>query len=268
MANASLPMYDLPELSSATDAWWRGLARSLRKAGLADVPDHLRRDATMQELWGDPALMFTQTCGFPLVHGFKGVVQPIATPAYGAEGCAGTSYRSALVVRADQPALELGELRGRRCAVNSRDSQSGFNALRHAVAPLSQGQRFFSEILLTGGHRPSLEAVAAGRADIAAIDCVTYALHKRSSPALTEPLKVLAWTEPAPGLPYATRISVDSETLARLREGLMEALAAPDLASAREALLLVDAEVLPIEAYEQVLAMESAALNMGCSDLA
>ena len=120
---------------------------------------------------------------------------------------------------------------------------------------------------MTGGHRASLETVAAGRADVASLDCVTYALHQRSAPVLVQELRVLAWTEPAPGLPYVTRISTGSETLARLREGLMDALAAPDLASARDALLLVDAEVLPIGAYDRVLAMERAALDLGCSDL-
>src|SRR6185312_8107473 len=33
MAVASLPMYDLPELRAATDAWWKGLARAFRREG-------------------------------------------------------------------------------------------------------------------------------------------------------------------------------------------------------------------------------------------
>ena len=268
MAEANLPMYDLPELRSATDAWWQGLARSFRKAGLAEVPDRLNRDATMPDLWRDPALLFSQTCGYPLVHAFKGVLQPVATPAYGAEGCAGASYRSALVVRADEAASELGALRGRRCAVNSRTSHSGFNALRHVVAQLGSGQGFFSEVVMTGEHKASLEAVADGRADIAAIDCVTYALYRRLVPALAGHLRVLAWTDPAPGLPYVTRASAGSEIVARLREGLMDALAASDLAPTREALLLTGAEVLPMATYDRVLAMERAAVASGCADLA
>ena len=38
MAVASLPMYDLPELRAATDAWWRGLAQAFRREGIADLP--------------------------------------------------------------------------------------------------------------------------------------------------------------------------------------------------------------------------------------
>ena len=37
MAVASLPMYDLPELREATDAWWRGLARAFAAEGLEDA---------------------------------------------------------------------------------------------------------------------------------------------------------------------------------------------------------------------------------------
>ena len=35
---ASLPMYDLPETRSATDALWAGIARHLRAEGVAEVP--------------------------------------------------------------------------------------------------------------------------------------------------------------------------------------------------------------------------------------
>ena len=38
MTIASLPMYDLPEVRRATDAWWAGLAAGFTRAGVADVP--------------------------------------------------------------------------------------------------------------------------------------------------------------------------------------------------------------------------------------
>jgi hypothetical protein len=37
MASAALPMYDLPELQAATDAWWAGIARAeARRLGYRD----------------------------------------------------------------------------------------------------------------------------------------------------------------------------------------------------------------------------------------
>ena len=50
----------------------------------------------------------------------------------------------------------------------------------------------------------SLTAVADGSADLAAIDCVTFALLERVAPDLVEKVRVLASSEPAPALPYIT----------------------------------------------------------------
>ena len=50
------------------------------------------------------------------------------------------------------------------------------NALRAVIAPLAEGGRFFAEIIETGGHAASLDLVAAGGADVAAIDAVSLAL--------------------------------------------------------------------------------------------
>lgn len=268
MASASLPMYDLPELRAATDAWWQGLARALRRAGLEEVPDTLTRGRPEEELWRDSGLLFSQSCGYPLTHGMKDLVVPVATPAYRAPGCAGILYSSAFVVRADDPAGRLADLAGRTCAVNGLQSQSGYNVLRHAVAPLNRKGRFFAEVTLTGGHGASMTAVSGGRADIAAIDGVTYGLIGLHQPEAVAGLRVLAWSEQVPGLPYVTRAGVAPDVLERLREGLMTALADPGLATARAALLLSGAEVLPPGAYDGIIDMEDEAARLGYPEIA
>ena len=49
------------------------------------------------------------------------------------------------------------------------------NLFRAAIAPLAGGRPFFSEVIVTGSHAASLEAVADGNAPgLAAIDCVTF----------------------------------------------------------------------------------------------
>ena len=72
---ASLPMYDLPELRSATDDWWRALARALRRAGIDEAPDDLARGVPRERAWRSPQLILTQTCGYPLRHRFAGVLR-------------------------------------------------------------------------------------------------------------------------------------------------------------------------------------------------
>lgn len=255
---ASLPMYDLPGLAAATDAWWAGLAAAFRAEGLEAVPERLTREADHTALWTAPDLFFSQTCGYPLTHGLAGRVSLVATPVYDVPGCAGGQYRSEILVRADDPAAGLADLKGRRAAVNAADSQSGWHALRHAVSTLTEEGRFFGAMKLTGGHRASALAVAQGAADVCAIDCVTWALLRRVQPELTEQLRVLSSSAAAPALPYITRLDVSTDDLRRLRAGLARAAEDPRLAEARAALLLADVVLLPLETYDRILHMEAA----------
>ncbi len=268
MASASLPMYDLPELRPATDAWWQGLAKAFRRAGLGGVPDRLDRAETIEELWQAPDLLFSQACGYPLTHAYRRVLQPVATPFYAAPGCDGPLYASAIVVPAEDSAQSLGDLAGRICAINNRASQSGYNALRHALAPYAVAGRFLAGVLETGSHQASLAAVAEGRAGLAAIDCVTFELLGRHRPAAVAGTRVLTWSDRAPGLPYVTRADAGKDVVARLRDGLWSALADPVLAEARQALLLRDAAPLDGAAYGRIDQMEAEAEALGYPEIA
>ncbi len=79
---------------------------------------------------------------------------------------------------------------------NAEHSQSGYNVLRKMVAPLSREGRFFSAVMFSGSHRQSLRELQQENADIAAIDCVTYALLQRISRRLW-----LAWWRSAGARP-------------------------------------------------------------------
>ena len=271
MSIASLPMYDLPALRRATDDWWAGLARALTAVGIDGVPRQLERQLGLDEVWRHPGLLISQTCGYPLTHALCGQVQVVATPAYGVEGCDGAAYRSVFVVRDGDPAEGLADLRGRRVAINSRTSQSGYNCLRHALAPLAamaESGPLFSEVVVSGGHGASLAAVRENRADLAAVDGITYALTARTEPAAVAGLRVLAWGAAAPGLPYVTRAGISEDELAAMRDGLLTAAADPDLAAARRALSLTGFEILPLEAYDVIDEMEAEATALGYPDIA
>lgn len=257
-------MYALPGLEAATEAWWAGLAAAFRAEGLSDVPERLSWEADHAALWTAPDLFFSQTCGYPLTHALAGRVTLVATPIYAGPGCEGGGYRSEILVRADEPAAALADLAGRRAAVNAADSQSGCNTLRHAVRDLTRDGRFFGSVLVTGGHRASMQAVAAGTADLCAIDCVTFALLRRSEPDLAARLRVLASSESAPALPYITRRDIAADDLGRLRAGLARACSDPALADVRRELLLAGVAVLPLSAYDRIADMEAAAAGAGC----
>jgi ABC-type phosphate/phosphonate transport system substrate-binding protein len=261
-------MYDFPPLRGATDSFWSAIAARLRAAGIADVPAELTRDIGHVATWRDRRLLFGQACQYPLATTWHEAVQLLAVPAYTAPGCEGSRYRSAIIVQAENPARRLEHLRGRRCAVNERDSNSGSNLLRAAIAPLAIEGRFFGAVELTGAHLASVRAVAEGRADVAAIDCVSYAHIQRFNPELTSRLRILDFTPSSPGLPYVTARGCEASTVSALRAALASVLADPALAAVRAALLLTGIDFTVDEDYVEVRRLERAALEHGYPQLA
>jgi ABC-type phosphate/phosphonate transport system substrate-binding protein len=265
---ASLGMYDLPELASITDAWWSGLRRHFMAQGLSDLPAALNRSGDPVERLKAAGLSFAQTCGFPLTHKLKGHVQLLATPRYLVPGCAGATYVSWIVVRQDEQAKTLADLRGRRVAYNDDGSQSGYNSLRAMLAPLAHGGRFLGAAIESGAHRNSLAMVKAGAANAAAIDCVTFALIARAAPQEVQGIRVLCASATAPGLPYVTAAETSPSDVQRLQNGIEAAFADPALTQTRAALALDGCEFLLPAAYEVIPAMESAAIAGGYPRLA
>jgi len=198
----------------------------------------------------------------------KGALKVVATPVYDAPGCAGPDYCSQIVVRADDPARDLAELRGRSAAITHSASQSGYSALRATVAHLADQGRFFGKVVESGGHPNSLALVAAGEADVCATDSVTHALLARHRPEALEGLRVLTRSPAAPGLPYVTRAGADDDRMARLRRALFAALDDPGLASARAALLIAGAEIWPETAYQRIVDLERRAEELGYAQVA
>jgi ABC-type phosphate/phosphonate transport system substrate-binding protein len=263
MSRASLPMYDLQEMRAATEAFWQGLARAFRAESIDDVPDRLEAPTDYEAHWLAPDLLFSQTCGYPLRHRLRDRVAYLATPSYAVEGCGRGTYRSVILVNEKSPAKSLEDLRGRTAAFNDTQSHSGMNALRATVAPLSAGGRFFGKVIQSGRHEASIRAVAEGRADVAAVDCVTFETLRRYRPRGVAGVRVLAMSDEAPALPFVAAISADADRIARLRNGLRRAIADPDLAGARAALFLADIVVLPDDAYLAIDRMEQDAIARG-----
>jgi ABC-type phosphate/phosphonate transport system substrate-binding protein len=265
---AALPMYDFPWLRAATDELWSAIAARLQAAGVSDVPPLLARDVGHIDGWRDPRLLFGQACQYPLARAWHEAVQLLAIPAYAAPGCEGSRYRSAIIVRADDRARHLEDLRGRRCAFNERDSNSGLNLLRAAIAPFAESGRFFSSVVQTGAHLASIHAVAEDRADLAAIDCVSYAHIGRFNPALAARVRVLDWTPSSPGLPFVTARASEASIVAALRAALAAVLSDPALAAVRATLLLTGIDFAVDEHYLEVRRLERGALELGYPELA
>ena len=256
-------MYDMPEVSAALDDWWDGLARHFRREGLTDVPDTIVRQRTVRDLWDDTDLWFSQCCGYDLVSHYGGKLQPLATPHFSAPECKGADYSSVIIVAADCKAADVLDMFDAICVINGQQSHSGMNALRGLVAPVSHAGRFFSQIKESGSHAASLHMLQRAEADVAAIDCVTYALLKRYRPQALHGTRKLGRTYRAPGIPYVAREMTDDDTIRRMCNAIFQAFADPTLAAVREALLLKDVEKVTASQYRRIVEFEDLAAHHG-----
>ncbi len=109
--------------------------------------------------------------------------------------------------------------------------------------------------------------IARGQADVAAIDCVTHALMARHDPDSVAGTRVLGETQSAPALPYVTGAGVGKDDWKRLRAALDRAIADPDLAPARDDLMIQGFADLSLRDYSIMLEMEAGAAAAGYAQL-
>lgn len=265
---ASLPMYNFPGMRAANAAFWQALRGLLREAGVEGVPAELTVDrAPVPEAIGEEVL-FTQTCGYPLQTIYKGQHQLLARPCYDAAGCVGSTHSAFIVVPKTSPARTVHNLRGKRFALNSLHSNSGMSLPRRMLADLAKGAPFFGEIVETGGHGASLQVLAAGGADCASIDCLTYAFAEDYQPDLTAPLRILAQTPPSPAIPFVTSAQTDAETVAKLQRCLFILSAEPRYRPVLDGLRISRIEPAPQAEYSALLDYGREAAELGYPTLA
>jgi ABC-type phosphate/phosphonate transport system substrate-binding protein len=179
----------------------------------ATLPEN---ELDLPTLWRHPDLLFCQTCWGPMELGLARHVTVVGQADYtGIEGGDGVFYSSALVMTRSpiaqdhhvaaptgmQSLFSPDLLRGKCLAYNSRDSMSGWTGLQRDLQNAGQDTDLFGSLLETGSHRASICAVAAGQADVAAVDARSWQLAQRFEPA-SDALVVIGWTSRRTGLPF------------------------------------------------------------------
>ncbi len=214
---AGFPMYDRPEIAGANDRLW-----ALTRDALADssvlAPERLTRGIDVWTLWLHPDLVLAQTCGLPYRTRLHGKVELVATPIQDLP-CEPGFYFSEIVARANDHRADPEEFDGARLAFNDRYSQSGWAAPLRWAAQNGIG---FGKVSLTGSHAASSRAVAEGRADLAALDALTWKMIGRWD-AHAADLRVVARTTPTPALPYICASGGDGDLIRRcLKDAIAE----------------------------------------------
>jgi ABC-type phosphate/phosphonate transport system substrate-binding protein len=267
MRTASLPMYSLPEMAAANSALWTALQRRLRAKGVdtADIKFDNDRRAAPDGI--GPRVFFSQICGYPLFKYYRDQGLVLATPHYALPGCVGSTHRAFFMVRRDDPAQRLEDVRGRIFGCNSLLSNSGMNLPRLSLARIAGGKPFFSSVVITGGHVASLERLDASSIDVCSIDNVTWGLFRKFRPATAERYRILKETVSSPSLPFVTAVNTSEPDAMALAEALHEIMDDPQTAGIRGTLELAGLSAPDIAAYERLAEFEREAADVGFPEI-
>ena len=233
---AALPMYLTEANRPAHDAFWARLRAELDARGIG-APERLDHDTPPMEGWARPDLVLGQICNLPYRAHFRDQLTRIGASDYGVPGEAPGYYHSVFVVRDDDPAQGFAECDGYSVAFNEPLSQSGWANL--SASARDAGLRL-TPVLQTGSHRGSMAAVTAGRADLAAIDCITF--DNAVAEGAATGLRVIGKSAATPGMTLVTAPGNDPAPIRAALAGLP--------AETAHALRLRGVVDLPGEAYD------------------
>lgn len=236
-------MYIRPETLDAHRSYYDLIRKHLKARGI-NSPTAIIEPDDLHRVWESPDLFLSQTCGMNYRTTLRHKVQLIGTPDFQLEGCKPGYYRSAMVVRREDKDKHLTDFKQSRFVFNSEDSQSGYAT---AYQQTQKHGFWFQNRAPSGSHRESGQAIAEGRADIAAIDAMTWRLLQKYE-SYTEKLSVIDWTVPTPGLPYITAPSNDAPEMFEAISAAIDELPA-DLRHVLNIHALVS---IPAKAYDAV----------------
>ncbi|WP_299045390.1 PhnD/SsuA/transferrin family substrate-binding protein [uncultured Tateyamaria sp.] len=225
----------MPHLRGAHDRLWDGIRQALGYG-----PPALSRGGAPWAERQSRTLVLAQTCGLPYRAKLHGHVVLVGTPDYDLPGCPPGHYFSYLIRRTGEERALNTLLDQGVMAFNDGLSQSGWAAPLAHVAPRRPAQ-----VLQTGGHVASIDAVRSGDADVAAIDALTYLLWCDAHPADATDIDAFDQTAPTPTLPYITALKRDPIPIARALRSAIAGLSPTD----RAALRLKGLVQIPASAY-------------------
>lgn len=133
-----------------------------------------------------------------------------------------TTYHSVVLVPASSKARSVEDLAGMRFAFTDDLSLSGHLYLASWLADRGQDdRRFFGSVTYTHSHDRSLEAVAQGLVDGAAVDSLVYQALLERDPSLSSKVRVIHRSPPFGVMPVVASTALPPERRARLRQVLL-----------------------------------------------
>lgn len=160
-----------------------------------------------------------------------GAVEVVAVPVVHGR----STYHSYVVVPASSPAGGLGDLRGKRFAFTDELSLSGYGYPTQLLRKIgADPAAFFGSVTFTHSHDRSIDAVAKGLVDGAAVDSMIYEAVVRSSPGIRAATRVIHRSPPYGVAPVVVSARVPPERRAAIRAALLRLHEDPETRAALE----------------------------------
>lgn len=167
---------------------------------------------------GEADIAFVCTGAFLQARRLGHALHPLVVPIVSGK----STYHSQILVPVASPARSLLDLGGLRMAYVDPLSLTGYLWVQERLKASAEGpQRFFSATQFTGSHDRSVQAVAAGLADAAAVDSLIADAMFAKDPALAKRLRVLERSPEFGSPPVVARADMPAEERAVLTAALL-----------------------------------------------
>lgn len=162
-----------------------------------------------------------------------------------------TTYQSLVIVPAGSGAVRVEDLAGKRFAFTDEISFSGHMYLAGALRQRgADPERFFGETLYTHSHDRSVDAVAAGIVDGAAVSSVVYRHQIARDPSVAARTRVLERSPSFGVMPVVVSTRIPAQERGRIRDVLLELHNEPEAAEAMDLLHVDRFEVPASDLYD------------------
>jgi phosphonate transport system substrate-binding protein len=131
-------------------------------------------------------------------------------------------YFSDVIVHANGGLATLEDLAGKTLCYNDPGSNSGYHLLGQRLMQAGFPNRFFGKVIPSGSHQRSIQWVAEGLADCAAIDSTVLEQELRDIPELMTKLRVIESIGPCPIPPIVVAQRLGSEVINQLQSALFQ----------------------------------------------
>jgi len=155
---------------------------------------------------------FAFLCGLPYVRLRRenpAAAEAIAAPIVkGARYDNRPVYFSDVIVPANSPVAEFGDLRRRSWAFNEPDSHSGYLITLATLVEMAETPAFFERWEMTGFHEESIRKVATAQVEGSAVDSHVLGVEMRDHPELADRIRVICALGPSTIQPLVATAAV------------------------------------------------------------